>query len=250
MYVVVGGDINPQLVAEALDGFLADWPTPTKAGTARVTIPEPPQAIAQPVKLREIQPTAQQTHLGIAFLAPGLGDPDQAALEVLDSYLSGLGGLLFNELRNKRSLAYTVASFYNPGLKTGAFNFYIATDPQKTGEATQGILNIIKDLRVNALTNDQVQSAIKYLLGLKLISHQTLSSRADEYMYNVLYDLGPDFDQRHIVEIEAVTPQDVLRAAQKYLDPQTAVISTVGQEPSTQAAFDSWVPTAPAPSAQ
>jgi zinc protease len=240
MYVVVGGDINPQLVAEALDGFLADWQPAAQADTT-VKVPDPPKPIETPVKLRQIQPSAQQTHLAIAFLGPGLGHPDQAPLEVLDSYLSGLGGLLFNELRNKRSLAYAVASFYNPGLKTGAFNFYIASDPQKTGEATSGILEIINLIREKPLTDEEVQSSIKYLLGQKLIGHQTLSSRADEFMYNVLYDLGEDFDRAHIAQIEAVTAADVLRVAQKYLDPQNAVISTVGQQPSTEAAFVSWV---------
>ncbi|MDR2386022.1 MAG: insulinase family protein [Deltaproteobacteria bacterium] len=239
MFVIVGGDINPQLVAESLDGYLADWKTKEQANSL-VEVPAPPQAIEAPVKLREIQPTAQQTHLAVAFLAPGLGHPDQAALEVLSSYLSGLGGVLFNELRNKRGLAYAVASFYNPGLKTGAFNFYIATDPQKTGEATSGILEIIEGLRLKPLSEDEVQSAIKFLLGQKLISHQTLASRAEEFMYNVLYDLGENFDQEHIGQIEAVTPQEVLKAAQKYLDPKRAVLSAVGQEASTEAAFTAW----------
>jgi zinc protease len=239
MYVVVAGDIDPKLVAEALDKALADW-KPASAPETKVTIPDPPKPVEGPVEVREIQESAQQTHLGMAYLCPGMGSPDQAALEVLDSYLSGLGGLLFNELRNKQSLAYTVASSYNPGLKVGAFNFYIATDPQKTGQATSGILNIIDTLRTAPLTEEQVQGAIRYLMGQKVIMRQTLSFRSDEFVFSVLYNLGEDYDERHLAEIEAVTAQDILRVAQKYLVPGSGVLSVVGNEPSTQEAFQNF----------
>jgi zinc protease len=239
MYVVVGGDVDPKLVAEALDNFLADWKPAPQPGD-KVVVPPPPKPIEASVELKDVQETAQQTHLGIGFLAPGLGSPDQAAMEVLDSYLSGMGGLLFNELRNKRSLAYTVASFYSPGLQTGSFNFYIATDPQKTGQATSGMLEIIARLREAPLSEEAIQAAIRYLCGQKVINRQTLSNRADEFIYNVLYDLGPDFSDRHLAKIEAVTPEDVLRVARQYLDPQHGVLSVVGQDSSTAEAFAAW----------
>ncbi|MDR2367797.1 MAG: insulinase family protein [Deltaproteobacteria bacterium] len=247
MYIVVAGDIDPNIVAEAVDRYLADWKAP-RAKNTKVAVPDPPKPITDgPVKLADVEETAQQTHLAIAFLTPGMGSPDQAPLEVLDSYLSGLGGLLFNELRNQQSLAYAVGSSFNPGLKTGAFNFYIATDPQKTGQATAGMLDIIGRLRANPLTDEQVQGAIRYLRGQRLIARQTLSSRADEFVFNVLYGLGPDFEKRHLAEIEAVTPGDILRVAKDYLDPASAVISLVGNEASTDQAFGNWDPAPKAP---
>jgi zinc protease len=234
MFVVVSGDVEPKLVAEALDSFLSSWRPEGAAG--HVAVPAPPAAIKGPVRLSEVQDSAQ-THLGLAFLAPGLGHPDQAALEVLDSYLSGLGGLLFSELRNKRSLAYTVASSYNPGLGTGSFSLYIASDPQKTGQATSGLLEIIAELRAKPLTDQEVQAAIRYLCGQRVIRLQTLARRSEEFMFNVLYGLGEDFDKRHLAAIEAVTAQDILRVAREYLDPRAGVMSVVGNAPSAEEAF-------------
>ncbi|MDR1677429.1 MAG: insulinase family protein, partial [Deltaproteobacteria bacterium] len=108
MYIVVAGDVEPKLVAEALDNFLAAWkPASVSPGVStKVLIPEPPEPIKEPQKIKEVKESAQQTHLSLAFLAPAMDDPDRAPMEVLDSYLSGLGGLLFQELRNKKSLAY------------------------------------------------------------------------------------------------------------------------------------------------
>ncbi|MDR3205239.1 MAG: insulinase family protein [Deltaproteobacteria bacterium] len=231
--VTVAGDIDPKAVLEALEERLGRW-KPAGAGL-ETAVPAPPKAIDNLKTVNDVVDSAQ-THLGLAFLAPGLGHADQAALEVLDSYLSGMGGPLFNELRNKRSLAYTVGSSYNPGLSTGAFSFYIATDPQKVDEAIKGLLEIIEDVSKKPRTINEVQGAITYLTGLKKISLQTLASRAEQAIFNSLYGLGLDFETKHLQAIEKVTPADLQRVALNYLNREHMVLAAVGNEKSIQAA--------------
>jgi zinc protease len=234
LVIAVAGDVEPKVVIEVLEDYLKDWQIEEKVKP--VTVPEPPTPLAAKVSGKDALESAQ-THLGLAFLVPGLGHPDQAPLEVLDAYLSGMGGVLFNELRNKRSLAYTVGSSYNAGLNAAAFSFYIASDPSKTGEALSGMLGIIGDLSDKPLTDQVVAGAIRYVTGLQKIRLQTLGSRADQTVFNNLYGLGADFDRRHLAEIEAVKASDVQRVAKKYLNPEVAAMVVVGNEKSVEDAY-------------
>jgi len=71
-------------------------------------------------------------------------DEDRYALEVLNNVLNGQGGRLFLDLRDKKSLAYSVASLFRPALDRGLFGFYIASDPSKSDEAYAGLIAEIK----------------------------------------------------------------------------------------------------------
>jgi zinc protease len=230
----VAGDIEPKTVLELLERRLGPW----KASPGLGPVPQVPQAPARrenPVETAEAMDTAQ-THIALGFLAPGMGHPDHAPLEVLAGHLNGLGGLMFNELRNKRSLAYAVGSSYNPGLSVGGFAFYIASDPQKASEAVGGMLGIIDDIRTKPLEAEAVSGAIRYVSGNRKIRLQTLDSRSEEAIFSELYGLGRDYNERHLAALAAVTPQDVLRVAREYLDPAKLTLSVVGNDKSVEAA--------------
>ena len=63
----------------------------------------------------------QQSHIMIGTYAPPMESDEQYAFHVMNSCLSGMGGRLFLELRDKKSLAYTVSSFYGPSQSMGHF---------------------------------------------------------------------------------------------------------------------------------
>ncbi|MDR1545261.1 MAG: insulinase family protein [Deltaproteobacteria bacterium] len=232
LVVAVAGDVEPKEALELIKATFGDWRQPGESlWRGRPPVPAP---FVGPLKDSETLDRAQ-THLALTFAAPGLGSPDQAALETLDAYLSGMGGVLFNELRNKRSLAYGVYSAYQPLLDTGAFSFYIATDPQKTVEALTGIRAIIEDLRAKPRTKDEVDEAIRYLSGLKKIYLQTLESRTTEAVFYELFGFGLDYERRLLEAIEALTPEDLQRAAVKYLAEENCVMAVVGDQESVDA---------------
>ena len=231
--VAIAGDIEPKAAVEALERRLGSW---TGAPGAPIPpLPEVPGPLKEPTEIDEAADSAAQVHLAVAFLAPGLGHPDQAPLEVLSGHLNGLGGVMFNELRNKRSLAYSVGAGYNPGLKVGAFTFYIASDNQKTRDALTGMLGIIEDIRTKPIDEAAVAGAIRYVSGNRKIQLQSLESRSDEALFSELYNLGPDFDKRYLEALAAVTAEDVLRVAAKYFDPQTIAVSVVGPQTAVDA---------------
>jgi zinc protease len=239
LYLLVAGDIVPEEVAKSLETLFADWPE-SRVPKKKVVVPPPPAPLTGR-NATSLTVDSAQTHLALAFFAPPMGHPDSAALNVLESHLSGMGGLLFNELRNKRSLAYTVFSMYQSGLNSSYNAMYIATDPQKSAEAVSGLLEIIELVRTQPLTDEEVGQAISYFVGQKKVNSQRLSSRSEEALLNSLYGLGLDYAEEQIKRVEAVTAADVLRVAQTYFTPETSVLAVVGNEASIAAAREAYL---------
>jgi zinc protease len=169
-----------------------------------------------------------QTHLVLGWPAPDMKSPDRYALEVLDRVLSGQGGRLFVKLRDEQSLAYSLSSFYSAGLDVGAFGLYIGFDPAKLEQVEKGFQEIVADLKAKPVSAEELQGAKENILGSYEIGLQSYDAQASEATFNVLYGLGLDYRDRYLAGIQAVTAEDVRKAAEKYLDMDRAVKVTVG----------------------
>ena len=112
----VVGDVDPDRIVDAIASHLADWP-----GTGPVTLPPRPMPEARRRATREVvlEKKKNQAHVVYGFLALTIADPDLPALDVLTQILSGQGGRLFLELRDKQSLAYSVTAFDLEGVDPG-----------------------------------------------------------------------------------------------------------------------------------
>ena len=225
LIIAVAGDVEPQKVRDTLDELLAGW-KPEGKGLA-VSIPKAPAPIKEFSTVSEKLDRAQ-THLAFGFQAPGLGSSEGPALEVLASYLSGMSGPLFRELRDQQSLAYTVYAAYNPGLGIGSFNFYIATDPKKVDTALKGFEEIIERTRKNPISAEELEGAKRYIIGNTKSRLQTVSSRTYQAILNDLYGLGLDYDDKRLAQIEKVTADEVRAAAEKYLNKNHGILVTLG----------------------
>ncbi|MDR2460688.1 MAG: insulinase family protein [Deltaproteobacteria bacterium] len=230
---VVAGDINKDEFIAALQEELGDWKAPV--GSEKVSIPSPPAPIKE-LDFFSKDLDRSQTHLAVGFLAPDIKSPDRPAMDVLNSLLSGMGGILFVELRDKKSLAYTVTSTYGPGLDVGSFAFYIATAPQKSGESLSGILEIIELMRKAPYDSEKVEGAKTNLIGKNVMSHITLGRLVGESLGFSLYGQELNFNDLYLDSVRKVTPEDVQRVAQKYLVMEEAVVAVVGSEESVTAA--------------
>ncbi|HUF31534.1 MAG TPA: pitrilysin family protein, partial [Gemmatimonadaceae bacterium] len=101
---------------------------------------------SSPVTATETRSKAQ-TALALAFQGPGRRDPERFAAEILAGITSGLGGRFFEELREKRSLAYSVFAYPVERVAGGMFAAYIATSPEREEEARQALLAEFAALR-------------------------------------------------------------------------------------------------------
>ncbi|MDR2349401.1 MAG: insulinase family protein [Deltaproteobacteria bacterium] len=238
MVFAIAGDINVKEVLDALEAGLGTW---KPAGTAaKVALPDSPGPLKGVTK-GSIEVDSSQSHLILGFMAPNVQSPDRAPVEVLNSILSGMGGILFRELRDQKSLAYSVTSVYSPSKTTGYFAFYIGTAPEKSVEAMTGILEIAKRARDETFDLKTVEDAKNRLIGLDLMSHLTLRVLSAEASGFALTDLPLDFNDKRLEAVRGVTPEDVRRVAKKYLTPGESVLTVVGNAESikkTEALFD------------
>ncbi len=217
--IAVVGDVDPERVAELVSDRLGALPSPDAALAL-------PPAETRGVGIREslLRKDREQAHLVIGFRGLTLDDPDRRALELLSQLLAGQGGRLFLELRDRQSLAYTVAASNVEGVAPGYFSIYVATAPDKLERARSGILEEIERLRSTAPDPEELESAIRFATGSFLIDAQRSHARAAHMALDSVYGLGPDHADRYPSELEGVTPEDVLRVARRVfrLDAYTA----------------------------
>jgi zinc protease len=179
--------------------------------------------------------TKQQSHLVVGFPGTTLADPDRFPLEVLSTILSGQGGRLFVELRDKKGLAYRISAFSLEGVDPGYVAVYMATSPENLEVAVAGIEEELAKVRERPVSRAELERAQKYLVGTHEISLQRRSALASTLAFHECYGQGFDEYRRYASSILAVTLADVQRAAQKYLDPARAVVAVVKPDAPTRA---------------
>ena len=223
--VAVVGDVNKDQLIPYIKILFEKFRTSSQ-GLPKI-LPEPPLT-----KIREahIQRPGAQTHLAIGYLGADLKSSNNAPMTLIKTSLSGQGGRLFYELRDKESLAYTIHAFRRPGLETGVFGIYLACDPKKLASAKNAILEQLDKVRRDGLTKKELEAAKKYLLGNMEIDLQTNGTQAMHMCLDELYGLGYDHIQQFIKDIKSVTLEEINRAARKIIVPEKYVFVTVGPD--------------------
>ena len=222
MVLTVVGDVDEKQVTLAAKKGLEDLKTgPFHTPSISQEPPLQKQRIAELVKPKE------QAHFVLGFLGISYDHPDSYAMTVLDAALSGQGGRLFRELRDRESLAYALTFMAQPNLDPGFIGVYMGTHPDKLEKAVGGVLRELKKVKEEGLTAEEVERAKKYLVGNFEIGFQTNGAQANQMSLDELYGLGFDHYQRYPREIEKVKKEDVDRVARKYLNLESYVIAIV-----------------------
>ena len=223
MVLAIIGDVNgPEVVERVRTLFGA-------AGEATGPLPEVPRE-APPTELRRVHRTLAraQAHVVLGFQGLTLFDPDRHALEVLSTVLSGMGGRLFTELRDKRSMAYSVTSMAVEGLDPGYFAVYIGTSPDKREAAEAGMEVELRRVLDEPITPAELDRARAHLVGTHEIGLQRNGARAALFALDSVYGLGLDNFEHYDEHIQAVTAEDVLRVARRIIQLDRAVVAVVG----------------------
>jgi zinc protease len=169
-----------------------------------------------------------QTHLVLGFQGVRVGDGRRHALEVLSTLLSGQGGRLFVELRDKRSMAYSVSSFSMEGVDPGYFAVYMGTSPEKVEAALAGIREELARVRDEPIPEAELARAKQHLIGTHEIGLQRNGARAAVLALDACYDLGLDNFFHYADHVAAVTAEDVRAVARQLIDFNRAALAVVG----------------------
>ena len=222
MILTVVGDVDQKQVLVAVKKGFGDL----KRESLR--IPSISQELPILEKRRaEIAKMKEQAHFVLGFLGVSFHHPDSYALTVLNAALSGQGGRLFRELRDKESLAYALDFMAHPNLDPGFIGVYMGTHPNKLETAIEAVLRELEKVKVEGVTEEEMDRAKKYLIGNFEIGLQTNGAQANQMSLDELYGFGFDHYQKYPQEIQKVTKEDVNRVAKQYFNIESYAIAII-----------------------
>jgi zinc protease len=223
--LAIFGDINIAAAREAIEKTFASW----FPGATPPPAPSGPSAFSGIKRVNERRDKKQAVIL-MGFIGASMENPDHYALDLLQEACSDLGSRLFMRIRDNLGLAYYVGAQNFMGLAPGYFAFYAGTAPEKIQLVEQELLQETQLLRSQGLTEEELKRAKAKLIGQKKIARQDLGNYAMTVALDELYGLGYNRLDTEDKEYEAVTPAQTQEIAQKYLIPDTFVISTIQPE--------------------
>lgn len=190
------------------------------------------------------QPQLTQSNIQIGHLGGEFDSPDYPALDVMTGVLNGFGGRLFNEVRSRQGLAYSVYGAWNPRFDyPGVFVSGGQTRSETTVAFIQAIRSEIKRLQAEPVTPQELAFAKDSVLNSFVFNFQDPSQTLSRLLRYEYYGYPSDFLFRYQRGVEATTADDVQRVARKYLKSEKLVTLVVGnaaaiQPPLTQLAAD------------
>jgi zinc protease len=214
--VVVVGDAEPERLAEQVAGTFVPW-----HGSA-----SPGNASRQAIAAASMHPGARverrdrrQSALAMIFPGPRRADPARHAADTWAAIAGGLGGRLFESLRDRRSLAYTVIASAWQRRVAGALLTYIATAPERLAEAREAMLADLAVFAAEPPADEEVQRATAMLAGQAEMSRQTGGAYAGEIADAWLHGTGLEELDDPAAPWRAVTATAVHQVATAALDP-------------------------------
>lgn len=189
--------------------------------------PLPEQANYVGGGVREARPV-EQLHVVLGFDGVGYHDPDYYPLSALSVLFGeGLSSRLFQEVREKRGLAYSVFSSTNACEDSGIFTVYAGTGPEQTDELINVLTDEIKKMADGATDEEVVRAKAQLKAGL-LMGLESPGSRCVQRARQILV-YGRTLDTREIIEqVERIDATAIAHAAQR-LFTTTPTIAAVGQ---------------------
>jgi len=153
----------------------------------------------------------EQLHLVVGTPAPATLDNNRFAGILMNSVFGGsMSSRLFQEIREKRGLAYAVRSYIVSYRDTGMLNVYVGTSKDKTREVIDIILAEMRRMKTEPFTDKELQSAKELIKGNLLLSMESTDNRMQKLATNEIY-FGRNVPPEEIVgRIEAVSAEDIL----------------------------------------
>ena len=225
--IIVAGDVTPDRVVPMLETSFGRWAKGAAPGHATMTAPALPAA-------RQIylvnKPGAPQSQVRIGWTGVARSTPDYFPITVMNTILGGSFSSRLNlNLREKHGYTYGAQSQFD--MRTGAGPFVAAAGVQtdKTADALKEFFAELNGI-LQQVPADELARAKHYVSLRYPLSFETTGDVAGRLEQALVYHLPDDYFSKYVQNIEAVTAADVLRVAQKYIQPGRFAIVIVGDQ--------------------
>jgi len=171
----------------------------------------------------------EQVHLALGTWAPSVSDPRRYAGNLLNVILGGnMSSRLFQEVREKRGLAYSIYSFLAPYQNTGLWGIYTAIAKETLTETLEVIGQELTKIKKGNLPTTELEAAKEFIKGGLLLSAESTDNRMSRLAKNE-FDFGRHLSFEEILEsVNRITVSEVVDLAQEILQPGLLSLTALG----------------------
>lgn len=225
MVISLAGDLPPQQMLDAVRRFSADQ-KPGREFDHR--LPTEPQVMS-PRTMVGTFPDLGEARLSLGFPTVSLDDPDLYALDLLASAMGdGNASLLVQQLRDEQHLVNAVSVYdQTPDYAPGTFAINLMLDTANIKPATQAVLQSVEQIKKEGISPQRLDRAKTQIRADRLRNLQTSEDIAASLADDFISAGDPHFSDLYVQRIAAVTPEQVQRVAQKYLDPSKLITTAL-----------------------
>ena len=223
--------VSGDLTSDELTAFLAEY-----LGTWKLrALPEKRVVALEDKRMKKvikIDKDLTQANIILGHIGISRENPDYYAVSVMN-YVLGGGGFssrLMQSIRDTMGLAYDVHSFFAAYKESGTFKIGVQTKNESAQIAVDEIDKQLERIRQEHVSDEELSEAKAYLTGSFPRRLDTNRKIADFLASVAFYNLGDDYVKKYADYINAVTKEDVLRVARKYLDPEKYILVVVANQ--------------------
>jgi predicted Zn-dependent peptidase len=171
----------------------------------------------------------EQMHICLNAKGLSITDPRRYSFSLLNTILGGnMSSRLFQEVREKRGLAYSVYSFISSHGDAGMFGVYVGVAPKRAQETTRLVLDEIHRLREKRVESSELKGAIEYTKGGLMLASESIDNQMVRSAQNEIH-FGCEIPLQKIIgKVEAVTRDDILELANDLFHPRQMALTLLG----------------------
>lgn len=221
--VCIVSALDDKKILKAVEKYFKDIPSGTE------TEPEPITHSQKEPNVALVHRDIKQAHTVFGYKTFGIKDKRVPALKVLMNILAtGMGSLLFKEIREKHGAAYAVEGASDYFSDAGAIYLYAGLDTKKVEEVIRSVKKILKGLRDRPLSENRIEKAKEFIKGITLFQLDGVERAAKWYTSKGLLDPDNLDPKKFLNEINGVTAADVQAVAQDVLRPENESLVILG----------------------
>ena len=225
--LAVVGAVEAGSVCEQVSRSLGDWQNPDQPD-----LPALPEAFPLTKTMREHIPLAgkSQTDLMVGALGPLRRAPEYTAASLGNSILGqfGMMGRIGDVVREQSGLAYYASSSLSAGTGPGTWEVSAGVNPVNLEKALDLIIAELRRFTEKGVSQEELQDSQDNYVGRLPLSMESNAGVALSLINIERHELGLDYYRRYEEMVRAVTPEMVVEAARKYINPAALAIATSG----------------------
>ncbi len=181
------------------------------------------------------QKDIEQVHLTLGTTGVSFSDERRFALTILNAaFGGGMSSRLFQEIREKRGLAYTVYSYHTSYKKNGLFGIYAGTSMEHLQKVLELFHSELEKIASRGLTRKELEDTREQLKGNLLIALESTTNRMNRLSTGFLYNVEPQLPENTLAPYLRVGMDDVKAVAREILDWKKMAITMIAPSDSAR----------------